>query len=104
MKRWRGLCLLLLTASLGLSCARPADPEPTQPEPCSSAWHQAVEARVPTGDGRGHGPDLGSFEWQSVVEFKLGVRGHAEVPARDSIAWCRYIEHLLGTGAGGAGE
>ena len=60
MTRWRCLCLLLLTASLGLSCARRADPEPPRPEPCCSAWYQAVEARVSTGDGRGHGPDLGS--------------------------------------------
>lgn len=104
MKRWHCLGILLLTASLGLGCARRTDPEPTQPEPCSPAWHSAVEARVPTGDGHGHGPDLGSAEWQSVVEFKLGVRGQAEVPARDSRAWCRYIEHLLEAGAGGAQE
>ena len=66
---------LLLVGWLGSSCTRNADSPPLRPEPCSPAWYQAVEARALPGDGRGHGPDLGSAEWQSVVEFKLGVRG-----------------------------
>jgi hypothetical protein len=62
---------------------------------CSDAWYRTVEARVGTGDGQGHGPDPGSDEWKSVVEFRLGVRGRPDVPPRDGDAWCRYVEGLL---------
>lgn len=59
---------------------------------CTRAWYERVESRVTTGDGQGHGPDLGSAEWRSVVEFKLGIRGNTEVPAADTDAWCDYID------------
>ncbi|MBW6509172.1 MAG: hypothetical protein K0A94_06445 [Desulfuromonadales bacterium] len=62
---------------------------------CSGEWYQSIEEKVTTGDGHGHGPDIGSEEWRSVVEFKLGIRGKATVPQRDSEAWCRYIDHLV---------
>ncbi len=65
------------------------------PAPCTEAWTWLVEARVPTGDGLGHGPDTGSVEWQSVVEFKLGIRDDPGVPPRDSHAWCRYVDARL---------
>lgn len=64
-------------------------------ELCSDAWNQYIEENVPTGDGRGHGPDVGSGEWKSVVEFKLGIRGRADVPGRDSEAWCRHIDRIV---------
>lgn len=62
---------------------------------------------MPTGDGQGHGPDLGSDEWKSVVEFKLGIRGDPQVPGRDSQAWCTYIDHVVmrgGTSAAHAAQ
>lgn len=59
--------------------------------PCSDAWNRSLESLVETGDRSGHGPDLGSDEWKSVVEFRLGVRGKPGVPARDSTAWCTYL-------------
>ncbi len=43
----------------------------------------------------GHGPDLGSEEWKSVVEFKLGIRDQADLPSRNSEDWCRRIEKAL---------
>lgn len=58
---------------------------------CSNEWFALVERQIPTGDGQGHGPDLGSMEWRSVVEFKLGIGGDTQVPVRDSEAWCNYI-------------
>ena len=64
----------------------------SSPEPCSEQWQQTVEARLHTGDAHGHGPDVGSAEWRSVVEFKLGIRGKPEVPARDSLEWCAFID------------
>ena len=47
---------------------------------------------VGVGDGHGHGPDLGSLEWRSAVEFKLGIRDDPAVPAPDSEAWCAHID------------
>ncbi|WIO73223.1 MliC family protein [Porticoccaceae bacterium LTM1] len=67
------------------------------PALCTEAWFISVEQKVTTGDGAGHGPDIGSEEWKSVVEFKLKVRGNPDVPARNSESWCRYIDNLLAT-------
>ena len=66
------------------------------PEPCSEPWNQLVEARLQTGDPEGHGPDVGSMEWRSVVEFKLGIRGDADVPSRESDEWCTFIDAMVG--------
>ncbi|MYM63886.1 DUF1311 domain-containing protein [Pseudomaricurvus sp. HS19] len=76
------------------------DPAPiveSQPAPalCTDDWYRAVESTIMSGDGQGHGPDIGSDEWKSVVEFRLGVRGQPQVPARDDPAWCDYIEGQL---------
>ena len=64
-------------------------------EPCSTPWLQMVEKTLSTGDGQGHGPDLGSSEWRSVVEFKLGIRGNPDVPDRATEAWCAYIDQAI---------
>lgn len=61
-------------------------------QPCSEQWFQYVEEQLQTGDSEGHGPDLGSSEWRSVVEFKLGVRGDPDVPHRETEQWCAYID------------
>lgn len=58
---------------------------------CSAATLEAIAQKVPTGDGRGHGPDRGSDEWYSVVEFRLGVRGAPGVPERGTRAWCDFV-------------
>ncbi|AEY01389.1 lipoprotein [Oceanimonas sp. GK1] len=84
-----GLLLLILAAL----------PAVAQPAPlCSPEWAQWVEQQVNTGDGQGHGPDTGSEEWQSVVEFRLGIRGDAGVPERNTQAWCEYIDGLVRQG------
>jgi uncharacterized protein len=59
---------------------------------CTDAWYQAIEKRLQTADAQGHGPDIGSDEWKSVIEFKAGVRGGANVPERNSEKWCTYID------------
>lgn len=81
--------LLLLTACPDRKPANQAA------EPCTERWYQELEATVSTGDGMGHGPDIGSEEWKSVIEFKLGVRGKQGVPDRNSREWCRFIDDLL---------
>ena len=89
---------ILLFALLISGCAREvsqADPVPDTGISCTDAWYQSIEEQVGTGDGQGHGPDIGSEEWKSVVESKLGVRGQADVPDRSSDNRCRYIDRLV---------
>lgn len=62
------------------------------PMPCTEAWFWLVESVVGSGDGMGHGPDLGSDEWKSTVQFKLGLRGNAAVPPVSSPSWCNYMD------------
>lgn len=87
---------ILLVATTG--CASTSDAANSARESgvhCSDAWYQSIDEKVPTGDGRGHGPDVGSDEWKSVVEFKLGIRGKPDIPGRDSQAWCRHIDQVV---------
>lgn len=82
-------------------CAQARDgQQPVQStEPlCSGNWYRSVEARVGTSDAQMHGPDIGSEEWKSVIEFKLGVRDKPDVPNRASEDWCRYIDQLVWEG------
>ena len=65
------------------------------PEPCSEQWVEFVGSRLATGDGQEHGPDPGSVEWRSVVEFRLGARDDPGVPDRTSDEWCDYIDELV---------
>ncbi len=101
---WRSLWLAPLLTLLLVACASETEMETEPapivesqpaPAPCTDDWYRAVESTVMSGDGQGHGPDIGSDEWKSVVEFRLGVRGQAGVPARDSREWCDYIEGEL---------
>ena len=62
---------------------------------CSDSWYRSIEETVPTSDNQGHGPDVGSGEWQSVIEFKLGIRDNPNLPDRDSEAWCRHIDQIV---------
>ena len=72
------------------------DREAAAPKPnCGDDWYALVESKLPTGDGAGHGPDPGSDEWRSVVEFRLGIRGDATVPDRSTPDWCKYIDTQL---------
>ena len=83
---------VFLVGAMVIVCACATAPSPPGPDPCSQAWFEAIESRIGTGDGQGHGPDLGSEEWKSVVEFRLGIRGQAEVPDRQFRQWCLFID------------
>ncbi|NWN90769.1 hypothetical protein HLV39_04560 [Marinobacter adhaerens] len=86
--KYLAICLLVLTTA---ACTAP-DTQSLETQVCSEEWFEKVERQIPTGDGQGHGPDTGSLEWRSVVEFRLGIRGNEAVPARDSDQWCNYID------------
>jgi hypothetical protein len=60
---------------------------------CSNDWYAFVEKQIFTGDGRGHGPDIGSIKWRSVIEFKLAIRGNKNNPPIESEDWCSYINN-----------
>jgi hypothetical protein len=66
-------------------------PEKLKTNACSNKWYLIVEGKVMTADNHGHGPDMGSNEWRSVVEFRLGIRGNEQNPPLGSEQWCEYI-------------
>ena len=86
--------LVLLSILIASSCGG-GQKQGADPQPCTEEWRRYVEEQVQTGDSEGHGPDVGSTEWQSVVEFKLGIRGNPEVPSRDTDEWCGHIDDKL---------
>lgn len=72
-----------------------AEPE-VQPQLfCSNEWLQYVEGQIISGDNQGHGPDIGSLEWQSVIEFKLGLVNDSALPSKSTAQWCEYIQLKL---------
>lgn len=92
------LRIVMILFSFGIAtssgCSKSAN-KSSQIERCSSEWLEFVEETLTTGDGQGHGPDIGSLEWRSVVEFKLGVRGDSSVPPAGSNQWCNYINERI---------
>lgn len=94
VSRW--LAVFLIGAA---ACAQANDASgPGTGTLCSDAWYRSMEERVPTSDGQGHGPDVGSDEWKSVIEFRLGIRGKPGLPTHDSEAWCRHIDRIVRKG------
>ena len=93
----RGLALAfgLLMAGVIHAADAPAGASPAAPPLCSEAWNRMIDTKVSSGDGRGHGPDIGSDEWKGTIEFRLGVRGKPELPLRTSEDWCRTIDELV---------
>ena len=86
---------LFLFTTLSMSCTINSK-EPAIQQPCHAEWFQLVEQRYQSGDGQGHGPDLGSLEWRSTIEFKIGIRDDPSVPSLESEQWCAYInEHYI---------
>ncbi|OUR72141.1 hypothetical protein A9Q78_07475 [Methylophaga sp. 41_12_T18] len=92
------IMVTLIVLSYSSSAVWASSPE--QLQPCSEQWYELVEENIATGDGQGHGPDVGSSEWRSVVEFKLGIRGEPQLPAVYSEQWCEFIHrHYIDIGS-----
>jgi uncharacterized protein len=87
--------MFLIVAAGCAEASNSGNPSPETGILCSDAWYRSIEEKVPTGDSHGHGPDIGSDEWKSVIEFKLGIRDTPNLPSRDSQTWCRYIDQMV---------
>ena len=87
--------LIGFAIAVNLGCAGTSRNQETAQD-CTDEWFQIVENQISSGDGQGHGPDIGSLEWRQVVEFKLGIRDDSSVPPVESQQWCNYInEHFI---------
>lgn len=84
-----------LLVGLIASCASTTPPATTQYQACSSQWYALLDDSLAVSDSQGHGPDLGSMEWRSAVEFKLGIRNNPQVPEPSSANWCSYIDSYV---------
>ena len=87
--------LLPLVPLAALSACGAPSTEPFTPAACTAEWFKHLEEELGTGDGMGHGPDIGSGEWRSVIEFRLGIRDDPAVPDNQSPEWCDYISELM---------
>jgi uncharacterized protein len=93
MIQWLALFLIAFAACSQASGVQKPGPQATTP--CSDSWYRSIEEKIATSDAQGHGPDIGSDEWKSVVEFKLGIRGKPNLPERDSEAWCSHVDQIV---------
>ena len=91
----RQLAFIFVTSCFVLLACQQEMPQSDISNLCVQTWYESVESIISSGDGMGHGPDIGSEEWRSVIEFRLGIRGNAEVPDRSSDEWCAYIDGLI---------
>jgi hypothetical protein len=91
----RLLFFLLASSLFALFAGQNQRQQTKRPNLCAESWYETVELAIPTGDGMGHGPDIGSEEWKSVIEFRLGIRGNPAVPDRNSQEWCSFINIFI---------
>ena len=93
----------IATASFALlfvaGCVNVGD-DSTETVPCSVALYSSIETHLQVTDEQGHGPDIGSGEWKSAVEFKLGLRRNADVPDPGTDEWCNFIALQLNNSEG----
>ena len=87
--------VLLLVSATGVAQAQSI---------CTHQWYESIDKILHTTDGQGHGPDIGSDEWKSVIEFKLRVRDRPNVPERSSDQWCQYIDQQINGMQGAEGS
>lgn len=86
MKAWTRWSLLVCLASGQPVLAQGCDP-------ARADWQRGVAARLgDVGESDGHGPDLGSDEWQAAVSRQLAL---LEPPLQGSRGWCEQVQQAL---------
>ena len=93
MTRW--IVTFIVFAAVCAQAGNDQRPQMDENVLCSDSWYQSIEDAVVSSDNQGHGPDIGSEEWKSVIEFKLGIRDEPNLPDRDSDEWCRHIDQIV---------
>jgi len=59
-------------------------------------WAKWVDKQHSVGDGRGHGPDIGSSEWAGALDRRLGISDEAgHGPDLGSEEWRLAVERKL---------
>ncbi len=95
LKRFTAVALLALMAACSSTGALQADTSAAgQPPIGSQAWYALVEAKFPTSDGHGHGPDYGSQEWCDVVYFRMHGK-HAAEPVACDQQWLEFVDSQI---------
>ena len=92
--RTANIVILMFFTVFFTSCVNKKQ-EKQKAQECTPSWYAKVESKIPTGDEHGHGPDIGSDEWKSVVEHRMGIKGNKIVPSIKSKEWCSYIDRIL---------
>ena len=73
------------------ACTVEVDQSTNGQAPCSAETYELIENHIKISDAEGHGPDLGSSEWMSAVERRLGVDEDVSAPHEGTQAWCAYV-------------
>lgn len=82
---------LCLSCSLVLTACTDKPASNNNTVACDQNSFHVLEQLIGSSDGAGHGPDVGSHEWQSTIEFRLQLRGDKNKPAHDHPEWCAYM-------------
>lgn len=85
---------LVLASSLSLANTADVGISGEQLKPCSDDWNQWIEEKVGTQDKDGHGPDIGSQEWQQTIQFRLKLNAK-QVSRLGSEKWCNEIDAMV---------
>lgn len=73
------------------ACVSKLNDKASDDELCPRAIIELIESGVIVGDFEGHGPDVGSPEWYSVVERRLGIEDSASMHKKGTKGWCSYV-------------
>lgn len=93
---------LLFTALLAGCASAPGGGQEGGSAPSSDAgaptlgtpeWQTWVDRKIGSGDGQGHGPDVGSSEWCSTIDFRL-FGGASGLPPCSPL-WNQRVHHML---------
>jgi len=82
---------LIITLNWLTACSAPDPVKENADQPCAQWQIDLIESKLITHDSQGHGPDVGSTEWFSVVERRMGIEGVHTVPSKKTRQWCEYV-------------
>lgn len=66
---------------------------PTTPALGSADWQQWVDTNIQSGDGQGHGPDIGSEEWCGTIDHRIFRGSTGLTPCSDE--WNQKVTEVI---------